>query len=296
MAETAATYTIDQHHVLMFTANVKAALARMGGVLDSTVTQGSYTGDKVQAVNFLGPIVFTERTTRYADTQFVEPAHTQRWLRGAEYDAAILVDRLDTLKMIYDPTSPYVERMREAAARKHDEIVMNAFFASALTGERGESTTAFPAADEILHGTTGLTVAKLRSARKLLKQRHVDLRMERPRIAIDAEGADDLIAETLIQSKDTNAVAPLVSGEVASFMGFDFLPIEEIIPTRTDSGTVVMSPCWVPSGMHKGDWQNLSIMISPRPDKNNIPQIHGTFTCGATRLEEGKVIKVEYKI
>jgi len=54
----------------------------------------------------------------YADTKLTELEHTQRWISGIEYDAAILVDRLDTLKMIYDPTSPYVEQMRKGAARK----------------------------------------------------------------------------------------------------------------------------------------------------------------------------------
>lgn len=296
MAETAATYTIEQHHVLMFTANVRAALIRQGGVLDPVVTQGSYTGEKVQVVNFLGPIYFQDRTTRYADTQISEVAHTQRWIRGTERDAAVLVDRLDTLKMIYDPTSPYVERIREGAARKYDEIIMNAFYADALTGEQGASTTSFPSADEILHGTTGLTVAKLRTARKTLKQRHVDLRMERPNIAIEAEGADDLLGETQVGSADYNSVKPLVDGEVSSFMGFTFHPIETIIPTRTDSGTIVQAPVWVPSGMHRGTWDDLTIIIGPRADKNNITQIHATFTAGATRLEEGKVLKLEYKI
>ena len=41
--------------------------------------------------------------------------------------------------------------------------------------------------------------------------------------------------------------------------------------------------------MHYGAWQELVITISNRPDKNNIKQIHGTFTAGATRLEEDKV-------
>jgi len=296
MAETLATYTVPEHHVLMFTSNVQAALARVGGVLDPHVTHGAYTGDKVQAVNFLGPIAFTRREVRNADTVFVEPAHTQRWLRGFEYDAAILVDRLDTLKMIYDPTSPYVERIREGAAREYDVIIMNEFYAAAMTGTRGDSTTAFPSADEVLHGTTGLTVAKLRATRKLMKQRHVDLRAERPRMAIDAEGADDLLGEALVQSRDTNAVQPLVNGEPGAYMGFDFIPIEDIIPTRTDSGTIVMAPTWVPSGMHRGTWQDLRTIIGPRADKNNITQIHCTFTGGGTRLEEGKIIKCEYKI
>ncbi len=295
MAETLATFTVPEHHVLMFTANVQAALARFPGSLEGSVSQGSYSGEKVQVVNFLGPIAFTKRTTRYQDTEFTEAAHTQRWLQADEFDAAIPVDRLDTLKMIYDPTSPYVERMREAAGREKDQITMDAFFAAALTGKKGESTISFPSADEVLHGTTGMTTDKLRAARKLLKQRHVDLRIERPKIAISAEQADDMLGDAKITNVDFNTLKPLTDGEPVPFMGFDFLPVEDIIPTRTDSGVIRMCPCWVSSGMHYGSWDDLSIVISDRPDKRHMKQIFATFTGGATRLEEGKVIKVEAK-
>jgi len=47
--------------------------------------------------------------------------------------------------------------------------------------------------------------------------------------------------------------------------------------------------------MHFGMWDALTIIINNRPDKNKIRQIHATFTAGATRVEEGKVFKVECK-
>ena len=46
--------------------------------------------------------------------------------------------------------------------------------------------------------------------------------------------------------------------------------------------------------MHFGMWDDLVITINNRPDKNNIKQIHGTFTAGATRLEEDKVFMLEW--
>ena len=45
--------------------------------------------------------------------------------------------------------------------------------------------------------------------------------------------------------------------------------------------------------MHLGMWEGLTITINNRPDKNNIKQIHGTFTAGATRLGEGKVLQLQ---
>jgi Phage capsid protein len=299
MTESVATYSVPEHHVNQYTGNVRAALNKQGGVITSLVSRGAYRGDKIQLINFLGPVVFVERNTPYGDTKVTEVEHTQRWITGKEYDCAVFIDRLDTLKMIYDPTSPYVERFREAAARRMDQIVMDKFFGDAKSGKEASTTVTFPAADIVAHGGTGCTVAKLRSLRKLIKKRHVDLRATKPMIAVTSEEIDDLLGETSVNSFDYNSVKPLVDGEVSAFMGFVFVPYEPYmgigIPTYDDTGTVRQCPVWVPDGMHYGDWDMLNIIISPRPDKNNIKQIHGTFTGGATRVEEGRVFQLQCK-
>lgn len=310
--ETLATYTVPEHHVIQFTSNVQAALARQGGLLRGNVGIGTYTGDRSQVVNYLGPIYFQERTTAYQDTKFSDVEHTQRWITGRDFDCAVPVDRLDTLRMIYDPTNPYVDRMREAAARLEDDIITASFYATALSGKQGTTQTAFPTSDVVpFDGGTGITgsqqgmsVAKLRRARRKMKENYVDLRAEKPMIAVTAAQVDDLLGEVAVGSKDYNAVQPLVDGEVSAFMGFTFVPIQDVIPTRTAStelvagtanaqGLVRQCPVWVKSGMHFGSWQDLVITINNRADKNNIKQIHGCMTLGATRVEEGKVLALE---
>lgn len=294
MAETVATYTVPEHHVQMFTNNVEMSLRREAGDLVNWVSRNTYGGERSQVVNFLGPIEFIQRQTAYQDTKVTEPEHTQRWITADDYDVAVLIDRIDTLRMIYDPTSPYVAAFRDAAARKQDEVVMNAFFANAKVGKNGTQLASFPAQDTIANGGTGLTVAKLRATRKLLKKRHVSLRREQAYIAVTAEQKDNLLGETQVTSADYAAVKALVDGEVSRFMGFEFVEIEEIIPSYTSGGVLVRQcPVWVKSGMQYGDWQSLQITIGPRADKNNIKQIHGSMTMGATRLEEGKVLALE---
>jgi len=305
MSESIASYSVPEHHVKMYTANVQAVLQKAGGILTPLVSQGTYRGEKAQVVNFIGTVEFIERDTPYGDTKLTELEHTQRWIVGKEYDCAVLVDRLDLLKMIYDPTSPYVERFRQAASRKQDEIIMGKFFADAKVGKDGTTTQTFPVADTVVHGNTALTVAKLRAMRKLVKKRHVDVRTVKPYIAVTADEVDDLLGEVAVGSSDFNSVKPLVDGEVATFMGFNFIPYEDNgtvtatngrgIPIHTDGGTIRDLPVWVPDGMHWGSWDGLVITINNRPDKNNIKQIHGTFTAGATRIEEGKVFQLQVK-
>lgn len=299
MAETVATYSVPEHHVSQFTGNVRALMMKRPGLLMPFVSRGSYRGDKIQLIDFIGPVYFSERKTVYADTKASELEHTSRWITGRTYDCAILVDRLDTLKMIYDPTNPYTERMREAAQRRLDQIIIETFYADMRSGKDGSTIVSFPAGNIVAHGGTGLTVAKLRSLRKLMKKRQVDFRTMRPIIAVTAEEVDDLLGETTIQSVDFNQVKPLVDGEVTSYMGFNFVPYEDNGDDRIyqfQSGTTVRRlPVWTPDGMHVGMWDDLTIIINNRADKNNIKQIHGEFTAGAARIDEDHVFAVEAK-
>lgn len=296
MADTVNNYPVTEAYMLMFTANVQAALTRKGGLLTPYVSSSSYSGEKAQVVNFIGPISFKKRTSVYADTVATEPEHTQRWIMADDYDVAILVDRVDKLRTIYDPTNPYVERIREALARLQDDIIAQAFFADARNGRNGASTVTFAAAatDTIAAGGVGLTFAKLRALRKAMKRRYLDLRSEKPLIAVTAEQTDNLLGETVVGSHDYNMVKPLVDGEVSSFMGFTFIPAEGALSVENGllTGGNRLCPAWVPSGMHAGSWQGFMLTIGPRADKNNIPQIHGCFTGGATRVEEGRVFQV----
>lgn len=296
MAETIASYSVPEAHVYMFTDNVRNVITRNGGLLYPYVTHGSYSGERVQVVMFIGPVEFIERDTPYSDTKLTELEHTSRWINGREFDVAVLIDRLNTLKMIFDPTNPYVDRFRQAHERKRDTIIMDSFFASVKTGKDASGTATYKAANTIADGGTGFTVAKLRSLRKLMKKRNLDLRTVKPLIVINAEAVDDLLSETQVTSSDYAAVKALVDGEVSYFMGFQFINFEDYnaVGIPFTSGIIRHSPAFIPDGMHYGAWQDLVITISNRPDKNNIKQIHGTFTAGAVRLEEDKVFAVDW--
>jgi len=298
MAETIASYSVPEAHVYMFTDNVRNVITRDGGIIYPYVTHGSYSGERVQVVQFVGPVEFIERDTPYSDTKLTELEHTSRWINGKEYDVAVLVDRLDTLKMIYDPTNVYVDRFRQAHSRKRDTIIVDNFFAPVKTGKDAAGTATYKAANTVADGGTGFTLAKLRSLRKLMKKRNLDMRSIKPIILVNGEATDDLLGETQVTSSDYAAVKALVEGEVNAFMGFNFLSFEDYngagIPFAAGSSTVRHSPAWIPEGMHYGTWQDLVITISNRPDKNNIKQIHGTFTAGAVRLEEDKVFALDW--
>ena len=250
MAETIATYSVPQHHVSMFTDNVRNVITRNGGIIYPHVTHGSYRGEKVQVVKFIGPVEFIERDTPYSDTKLTELEHTSRWIAAKEFDVAVLIDRLDTLKMIYDPTNPYVERFRQAHERKRDDIILDKFFAPAKTGKTGDVDVSYKTTNTVADGGTGFTLVKLRALRKLMKKRNLDLRSIKPLILVNGEAIDDLLGETQVTSSDYAAVKALVDGEVNYFMGFNFLNFEDYNGTGHSGGQYRTHVAGMDTGWH----------------------------------------------
>jgi len=298
-------FPISQHHIDMFTSNVEADIQLLPKGLERFVTVGSYTGEQAQVVNFVGTVDFTEMTTRYSDTELSELSHTQRWIYPKDFDAGVMIDRIDQLRMLYDPTSPYVQAVSLGFGRKKDELIRDAFFSNGFSGKNGATSVQFDTNNviDVTVGSsatpavaTGLNIDKLRAARKKIKQNtKADGPMdEEIFMGVTAEQIDDLLGIKEIQSSDFAATKALVNGEVSRFLGITFVPWEGW-GTRDDSGDTIRElPVWVRSGMHWGNWEaGPSIVISPRPDKRNLPQIHANFTANAVRIREEKVLRVD---
>lgn len=280
---------VYDHYSKQFTANAELVLQRMGPKLLPLVTTAPYEGESAQVVKRFGEVEFNSSAGRFEDTTWSEIEHTQRWIFPTDYDLALPIDKRDEIRMIGDLNSPYLQAMVAGWGRKIDDIIISAFFADAKTGTNGGTSTAFDSGNQIAASATGLTIAKLRTARKLLKQNHVDLDREMPIIAVTAKQTDDLLGATEVQSADYNTVKALVNGEVDTFMGFKFVSNEGL---GVDGSSNRRIPVWVPSGMHYGSWMNVETDIGPRRDKKNTMQIFMRFTGAATRLDEKKVVEI----
>jgi hypothetical protein len=290
-------FDIPAHFHQAYTTNVEMLLRRKGPVLLPFVTMAAYSGESAQVVKQFGDVAFRDKTTRHSDTQFDELIHKQRWIFPNDKVLAIPVDSQDELRMLDSPLSPYAEAGRLAYGKQIDDMIVDGFFADAQTGKKGATVTPWDTANQIgvqvgsSNGATdcGLNIGKLRAARKKLLQNHVDLKAERPYIAVNAQGLDNLLSETAVQSADYNTVKALVNGDINTFMGFEFVHIEAI---ETDANGDYMYPVWVKSGVVYGQWAGLVTRIGPRPDKDYLTQIHMTFTAGVTRTQEAKVLRI----
>lgn len=282
-------------YVRQYADNIAQLLQRKGGKLGGTVSTGNYVGNQASPVDQIGEVKMRRVTSRFAPMGRVDPPTDRRWIFPEDFDLPLLIDSFDKLRLLTQPESAYVQAAVNAILREKDDAIHRAFFADAKTGENGETTTSFPAGDIIAvtvgsSSDTGLNVAKLRAGKKKLAQNHVDLDMEPVYMGINAEQHDDLLNEIQVVSVDFNDRPVLVEGRVTRFLGINFIQSEG---WQADSNGDRECPMWVPSGMHSGTWSGAQTNISQRNDLQGEPwQAYSKLSIGATRIEEGRVIKV----
>jgi hypothetical protein len=190
--------------------------------------------------------------------------------------------------------------------RSIDDEILSGFFNSNKTGENGAIDTgalgAFNAGSQVVaantgaSANTGLNIAKLRAAKRILLQAEVDIDNDPMFMAITAKQHDDLLNEAQAISLDYNSTPVLVDGRIKSFMGFNFIHSERIpgAPSYNAAINPALSvpagqnwiPFWAKSGVCLGKWNEVEFRPSIRNDKNDAQQLLLRMTLGATRLEE----------
>ena len=283
-------FQVTTAFVQQYSTNVQLLLQQRGSRLRDCVTVGSYTGKAAKMVEQIGAVTAQAKTSRHADTPLISTPHDARWVHPTDYDWADMIDDQDKLRMLIDPTSPYAMNGAYALGRAMDSLIITAALGAALTGENGSTSTAFDTANQqIVVGAAGLTVAKLRTAKKKLMANEVDVENDPLYCAVTAVQLDNLLGTTEVTSSDYNTVKALVSGSVDTFMGFKFIHTELL---GLDGSSDRRCIAWAKSGMHLGIWNDITTKISERADKSYATQVYVKGTFGATRVEEGKVVEI----
>lgn len=288
-------FNVSTHFVQQYTTNIQLLLQQKGSKLRDAVMSASYVGKAAKAVEQIGAVNPVKNQSRHSDTPLISTPADARWVFPSDYDWADLIDDQDKLRMLIDPTSSYVQNGVYALGRAMDQEILDAFFGTAKTGENGSTSTSFLSAQQVAVGTgssaaTGLNIAKLRAAKKILMANNVDIENDPLYVAITAADHDALLNEAQVISMDYNAKPVLVDGRVTEFMGFQFIHTE-LIPVDADGYKRI--PVWAKSGMHLGMWNDIKTSVDRRADKRNSYQVYVTGTYGATRLEEKKIVEIK---
>lgn len=305
------TYNLEPWRIREYAKNVYIAAQQKDSRL-SMYADWETQASKLKSYDVLGTTAAIERADRYGDTPNVEIPHSRRAVRLKEYEWGKLVDDVDVLKTLNDPTNPYVRIMSAAFKRQMDDIFIAQALGSALEGEDGDSSVALPNAQKIAAVSGGaisnLNVDALRLAKYKFDNADIDPDEERY-LGITAYALKGLLEQTEITSSDYNTVKALVKGEIDTFMGFKFVLCNRF-EANTASTTFDLTTgeydvgggaitansskliAWVKSGVKMTKGKEVNVEVDKRADKRNIPQIYGWMSIGGVRMEDVKVIEL----
>jgi|TARA_Y100000296_G_scaffold75841_1_gene95927 hypothetical protein len=282
--------------VNQYKANVEHLLQQKGSRLRPfcrVETQGA----EFEYYDRIGSVDAIEVTSRHSDTPLISTPHDRRQVSLRDFDWADMIDRTDKIRLLIDPASPYAQNAAWALGRKMDDIIIEAAHGTAKSGKTGGTSVSFDSASQIAVNyvesgsatNSGLTIGKLRKAKRLLDANETD--PSDPRyIALTSLQVTDLLKTTEVTSSDFNSVKALVQGDVNSFMGFQFIRTERVAADSNDYRRVI---AWSKSGMLMAVGADITVDIGPRRDKRNSTQVYCSASFGASRMEEGKVLEIK---
>jgi hypothetical protein len=283
--------------VEQYRANVYHLVQQKGSKLRSSVRIETVDGENA-FFDQIGAVAAQKRLSRHADTPRMDTPHSRRRVSLVAYEWADLIDKQDKIKMLIDPTSEYAQAAMWALGRAIDDVILAAVDASASTGVDGSTPQAFDTGmvvdvqtvwPGVTAADTGLNIAKLIEARKLLGNNDVDPD-EEVYVAVNSRQISSLLKDERVVSGDYNAALPLVSGQVSKVAGCTLIPCNRI---GVDGNSDDKVPFWTRSGLLLATGQDITGRISERDDKSYATQVYASMMVGATRMEEKRVGYIE---
>jgi len=253
----------------------------------------SIAGSQKAFMDFIGKASVTQRLTRHGDTQYSDTPHSRRMITTTPWQVADLIDKPDQARILIDPQSKYLQAFRAAMNRKIDETLFAAMRGTSYSGEDGATPVVLPPGQKIAHANQGLTVGKLITASEKLNSADVPSEEEGGSnftrwMAIGPKQISNLLAEVEVGSADFNLVKPLTEGKVSRFMGFNFVPTNQLYT----ASSIRYCLCWVKAGVGMALSYDIIATVDRLPMKQNSIQAYLEMMFGATRLQEELVIEV----
>jgi len=280
-----------------FSTNLELKLQQLSSKLRGMVREGYHVGKQASPINQVGAIQSKTPAGRFAPKNRTDADFTRRWVFPIDKEIDQLIDSFDELKTIVDPKAAYGEAAAAAVGRDWDDVLISAAFGSAQVGTDAGGlsaetfdTTKYQISDTFgSSASSGLTVAKMIEAKRILRHYHNDLETDSPTAIIGSKQESDLLNQTQVVSTEYNDKPVLVDGSIKRFLGFNIVLSERLGYASNLRQTIF----FVKSGLYLGMWKDMTNRVSIRNDLSGEPyDLYTAHSCGATRTQPGKVLQV----
>ena len=272
--------TLSSVAVTEFDSMVKHAYQGVGKLKGAVTVRNNVVGDTYK-FRKMGKGQANQKGT----SDLVVPMGVDHSLATAtlsNYHASEYTDLFDAAEVNFDEKQELATTIAGALGRRLDQLVIDA-----LNGASLATTAQGGTAD-----SDALTVDTLASAKvELVKQGVGDSALFG---VINAAGLEDMLQDAELTSSDYNSVKALVNGDVNSFMGFNFIVIED-----RDEGGLTVSGNTADSFFFSQDAVGLAIGIDMKTTIDYIPErtshlCTGMLKAGACVRDTAGVVKVQY--
>ena len=299
---------IPNTYDVKYRENMRFALNQQMSKFRGKAMEESASGEKFLLQNIVGNDDVNFRTVRNRDTQYGETDHDRVWVaQPGAMEYARLVDKLDQVASGIDLKGAYVQGGAQALRRGWDGVFIGGwdgtggFFGNMLTGKTGTTLTPFAAGNVVAvdvgaAAATGMNVAKIQGARKILAQNYVN--MDQPfYMGITAEEVDDLYGQVEVTSDEFRAMGGRLSSDgkrIIGMLGFEFVEIELGNPRLPYSSLTLdgngyrKNPFWTADGMAYAVWEELFTSVDTMPGKGHSTQVFARSIVNATRTDNGR--------
>ena len=271
--------TLSSVAVTEFDSMVKHAYQGTGLLKPAVTIRNNVVGDTYK-FRRMGKGLANQKSTSDLVTP-MNVAHEFKTATLTNWNAPEYTDIFDQADVNFDEKQELASTIAAAIGRRCDQLVIDALDGST------------PDAADIVHGGVSLTMAKIIAAQVSLRGQNVQ--NSNLYAAVNAAGLGGLLNDEKATSSDYQTVKALVSGDVNSLAGFQFI----ILGDRTEGGLSVTANT-VDSWFFQRDAVGLAIGIDMKTSVDWVPErtsylCNGMLKAGSVVRDNGGLVKVEYK-
>ena len=262
-----------------FDDDVKHAFQTAGSLRNTVTLRNGVVGD-IYKFRKMGKGLANQKASQ-ADVTPMDVTHALINCTLGNWNAPEYTDIFDAAEVNFDEQTELAQTIAGALGRRLDQLIIDALAAEASP------------AGTIVHGSAGMTLAKVITASKHMNDKGVP--SSGRHFAISADGLEDLLNISTITSADFNTIRLLMAGELNSWMGFEWHMIE----SRAEGGLPYAASTWEGFAWHESA-VGMAIGIDIRSEVNYIAQktswlANGVMKAGAVSRDGDGIVSVSYQ-
>lgn len=297
---------VEAHHRLTYSDNVMMVAQQKANRLRPAVTvKSGLTGEAHSVADLFGALDYSRVGPRVRTNPENQAQGSRRWLvRPDEFIyAGQYIDKEDKWDTAMDPTGSIVATQVATVERgvfdtilgivpKSDgsfEVGLGGILGTAVSGKRKETSSALPSGNTVASGSAGLTLDKLREAKKDMKLAEFGMEDDDPLYGvITPNQEDDLLAIAAATASSLNqfSIEQLRTGKPTMLMGINWICTNRL-PVNSSSERLV--PIFSKKNICLGFWEETNGDIWNDTHAQNLPYARTRAMCDAVRIQDGGV-------